>query len=62
VGVLAMWGTRSYFDARGSAWEFHGTLELPSRADGHSDVLQMAIEAAVAAGPPGAAAGGRLSG
>jgi hypothetical protein len=31
VGVLAMWGTRSYFDARGSAWEFHGTLELPER-------------------------------
>jgi hypothetical protein len=26
VGVLAMWGTRSYFDAEGSAWGFHGTL------------------------------------
>jgi hypothetical protein len=49
VGVLAMWGTRSYFDARGSAWEFHGTLALPSRADGHSDVLQMATEAFYAA-------------
>jgi hypothetical protein len=49
VGVLAMWGTRSYFDARGYAWEFHGTLELPSRAAEHSDILQMATEAFYAA-------------
>jgi hypothetical protein len=49
VGVLAMWGTRSYFDARGTAWEFHGTLELPSRTAEHSDVLQMATEAFYAA-------------
>ena len=48
--VLAMWGTRSYFDAEGKAWEFHGTLELPSRADGRGDdVLQIATEAFYAA-------------
>ena len=50
VGVLAMWGTRSYFDAEGKAWKFHGTLELPSRADGRGDdVLQIATEAFYAA-------------
>ncbi len=47
--MLAMWGTRSYFNARGSAWEFHCTLELPSRAAAHIDILQMATEAFYAA-------------
>jgi hypothetical protein len=43
--VLAMWGTRSYFDARASAWGFDGKLELPTRTAQHSDVLEMAREA-----------------
>jgi hypothetical protein len=45
--VLAMWGTRSYFDAEGSAWGFDGKLELPSRTAEHGagDVLELAREA-----------------
>ena len=43
--VLAMWGTRSYFDARASAWGFDGKLELPPRTAQHSNVLKMAREA-----------------
>jgi hypothetical protein len=35
VGMLAMWGTLSYFDARGSAWEFH-SIAISAE---HSDVL-----------------------
>ena len=45
VGVLAMWGTRSYFYARGCAWMFHGSLALPPRTAEDSDILQMAREA-----------------
>jgi hypothetical protein len=43
--VLAMWGTRSFFDAQASAWVLDGKLELPSRAAEHSDVLEIAREA-----------------
>jgi hypothetical protein len=49
VGVLAMWGTQSYFNAEGSAWGFHSTLKLPPLTAEHSDVLQMATEAFYAA-------------
>ena len=52
VGVLAIWGTQSYFDAEGSAWGFHGTLKLPPQTAEHSDVLQMATEAFYAAAGP----------
>ena len=55
VGVLAMWGTRSYFVARGSAWTFNGSLVLPPRTAEDSDILQMAREAFnAAAGLPNA--------
>jgi hypothetical protein len=43
--VLAMWGTRSYFDAEGFAWGFHGKLKLPPLTAEHGDVLEMAREA-----------------
>jgi hypothetical protein len=49
VGVLAMWGTQSCFDARESALEFQGTLELPSREAEHRDILQLATGAFYAA-------------
>jgi hypothetical protein len=40
-----MWGTRSYFDAEGFAWGFHGKLKLPPRTAEHGNVLEIAREA-----------------
>ena len=45
VDVLAMWGSRSYFDASGRAWMFTGSLEVPPRTAADCDILQMAREA-----------------
>ena len=45
VDVLAQWGTRSYFDALGTAWMFNGSLEVPPRTSEDFDILQMAREA-----------------
>jgi hypothetical protein len=39
VDVLAMWGTRSYFDAHGKAWMFKGSLEVPPRTAEDCDIL-----------------------
>jgi hypothetical protein len=55
LNVLALWGNRSYFDARGSAWMFSGNMMLPPRTTDDCDVLQMATEVFnAAAGPPDA--------
>jgi len=45
VDVLAMWGTRSYFNAHGKAWMFTGSLEVPPRTAEDCDILQLAREA-----------------
>jgi hypothetical protein len=46
-----MWGTLSYFKARGKAWMFHSLLkELPLAAANDSNFLQIAREAFQAAG------------
>jgi hypothetical protein len=45
VSVLAMWGTRSSFDARGKTWAFFGSLAVPSQTAADGDVLQIAREA-----------------
>ena len=49
VDVLAMWGTRSYFEATGRAWMFKGSLEVPPRTAEDCDIVQMAKEAFIAA-------------
>jgi hypothetical protein len=50
--VLAEWGTRSYFEARGRMWTFSGKLEVPPRAADDGDFLRMAREAFHAAAGP----------
>jgi hypothetical protein len=50
--VLAMWGTQSYFAARGKAWTFSGKLEVPAQTANDCDFLQMAGKAFLAATGP----------
>ena len=40
--VLAEWGIRSYFEARGRTWKFSGKLEVPPRTADDGDFLRMA--------------------
>jgi hypothetical protein len=55
LNILAEWGSRRYFDARGYAWMFTGKLILPPRTAENDDILQMATEAFnEVAGPPDA--------
>jgi hypothetical protein len=52
--VLAEWGTRNYFEARGRMWTFSANLklEVPPRTANDDDFLRMARKAFHAASDP----------
>jgi hypothetical protein len=52
IDMLVQWGTRDYFEARGTAWTFRGLLEVPPRSAEDGDFLRMTSGAFHAAAGP----------